>query len=151
MSRCEIGGMIILPAKITSTQFEYMIHNCQQDCFSGIVPTSTRLSSVGSTGWDITRYLSEQAKKIVMSGTFSNTWNWKNQWWERIPNWRKLVPNWREHILRSEKLNSDENSRVQKVRNRNNCGIQWNSKRISQPRFYKGYCTPAHPCSMGVW
>jgi hypothetical protein len=32
------------------------------------------------------------------------------------------------------KKNSDENSGVQKVLNWKNCGILWNSERISQPR-----------------
>ncbi len=41
--------------------------------------------------------------KKLNAGTFSNSWNWKNWWWERIPNWRERVTNWREHILRSEK------------------------------------------------
>ncbi len=64
---------------------------------------------------------------------FSDSWNQKNQWWERIPNQREHVPNWREHILQSEKENSDENSGFQKFQNQNNRGIPWNSKRISQP------------------
>jgi hypothetical protein len=33
MSRCDFGGMIILPAKITSTHFEKML-NWQQNCFA---------------------------------------------------------------------------------------------------------------------
>jgi hypothetical protein len=31
MSRCDFGGMIILPAKITSSQFEWMLTICQLD------------------------------------------------------------------------------------------------------------------------
>ncbi len=75
-----------------------------------------------------------------MAGKFSDSWNRKNWWQERIPNRRKRVQNWREHILRSGKWNSDKNSGVKKVRNRINCGIPWNSERISQPR-------PCRPCS----
>jgi hypothetical protein len=44
------------------------------------------------------------------------------------PNWQEHVTNWREQILQSTKINSDENSGVQKVQNQNNCGIPWNSK-----------------------
>ncbi len=65
------------------------------------------------------------------------TWydrNWKNRWQERIPNQKKCVQNWREHILRSKKYNSDENSGVQKVWNWFNCRILQNSEWISQPR-----------------
>ncbi len=74
-----------------------------------------------------------QAKK--KAGMFSDAWNQKNQWRERILNQQKLVTNWREHILRS-KTNSDESSGVQKVRNwnNNNHGIPRNSKQISQQR-----------------
>ncbi len=68
------------------------------------------------------------------AGTFSDAWNWKNWWLERIPNWREGVTNWQEQILRLEKWNSYENSRVQKVHNQNNCRIPRNSKQISQPR-----------------
>jgi hypothetical protein len=46
--------------------------------------------------------------------------------------------NLREQILRLEKLNSDENSGVQKVQNWNNCGIPQNFKQISQPRGHGG-------------
>ncbi len=63
---------------------------------------------------------SSRAEKILIAGMFSNSWNRKNRWRERIPNQRKRVQNWREHILRSEKSNSNENSGVQKVRNRIN-------------------------------
>ncbi len=31
ISRCDFGGIIILPAKITSPQFQEMLNNCQQD------------------------------------------------------------------------------------------------------------------------
>ncbi len=37
------------------------------------------------------------------AGTCFDSWNWKNQWWERIPKRQECVLNWREHILRSEK------------------------------------------------
>ncbi len=53
MSRCVFCGMIILPAKIPSIQVEKMVHDCQQDCLPGVVPTSTQISIVVSTGWDI--------------------------------------------------------------------------------------------------
>ncbi len=53
MSRCDFCGVIIFSAKITSTQVEYMLNDCQQDCFVGIVPTSTQISIIGSTGPDI--------------------------------------------------------------------------------------------------
>ncbi len=43
--------------------------------------------------------------------------------------------NIREQILQTEKLNSDENSGVQKVRNWNNRGILRNSERITQPSW----------------
>ncbi len=76
---------------------------------------------------------SRQAKKILMAGKFSDSWNWKNWWQERIPNRMKCVQNWREHILRSEKENSDENSWVQKVRNWINREILRNSEWISRP------------------
>ncbi len=39
---------------------------------------------------------------LTYSGTFSDSWNRKNQWRERIPNQRNRVQNWRELILRSE-------------------------------------------------
>jgi hypothetical protein len=86
---------------------------------------------------DTTRYFFGRPKKVLMAETFSDSSNRKNQLQERIRNWRKCVQNWREHILLSEKQNSDENSGVQKVRNRINCGIPWNSKRISQPSSKK--------------
>ncbi len=68
--------------------------------------------------------------------TFSNSWNWKNRWWERILNCQEGVTNWREHILRSKKI-SDENSGVQKVRSCNNHRIPQNSERISQPKQWE--------------
>jgi hypothetical protein len=73
-------------------------------------------------------------QKILMPGTFSDSWNWKNRWQESTPNQRKRVQNWQEYILWSEKQNSNENSGVQKVRNQINCRIPQNSERISQPR-----------------
>ncbi len=72
-----------------------------------------------------------RAKK--KAGTFSDAWNQKNRWQERIPNRQECVTNWQEQILQSEKWNSNENSRVQKVRNWNCCRILQNSKRISEP------------------
>ncbi len=36
-----------------------------------------------------------RAKKILMAGKFSDSWNRKNRWQERIPNRRKRVQNWR--------------------------------------------------------
>ncbi len=57
------------------------------------------------------------ARNYAMAEMFSDSWNWKNRWRERIPNQKKRVQNWREHILRLEKYNSNENSGVQKVRN----------------------------------
>ncbi len=88
-----------------------------------------------------------------MAGTFSDSWNLKNRWQERILNQRKRAQNWREHILRSEKWNPDENSGVQKVRNRINRGIPQNSERISQPSlgggvFYRD--STRMPTSWGV-
>jgi hypothetical protein len=35
MSRCDFDGMIILPAKITSSQFEWMITICQLNSLTG--------------------------------------------------------------------------------------------------------------------
>ncbi len=70
-----------------------------------------------------------------IAGRFYNELNWKNQWLERILNWREGAMNWREQILQSEKLNSDESSRVQQVPNQNNCRILGNSEQISQPRW----------------
>ncbi len=70
--------------------------------------------------------------QIFFAWTFSDSWNRKNQWWERIINWQEHVTNWWERILQSEKWTSNENSGVQKVRNWNNCGILRNSKQISQ-------------------
>jgi hypothetical protein len=43
------------------------------------------------------------------------------------------------------KINSNENSRVQKVRNWINCGILRNSKQISQLRLQQRHWHP-HPC-----
>ncbi len=57
---------------------------------------------------------------------------------------KKSVQNWREHILQSEKQNSDENSGVQKVQNQNNCGIPRNSEQISQPRWWTGFSIGCH-------
>ncbi len=74
------------------------------------------------------------AKEILMAGLFSDSWNWKNRWWERILNRNKIVQNWREHILHLENKNSNENSGVQKVRNWINRGITRNSEWIFQPR-----------------
>ncbi len=34
--------------------------------------------------------ISWRAEKILMAGTFLDSWNWKNRWWKRIPN-RKNV------------------------------------------------------------
>ncbi len=36
-------------------------------------------------------------------GTFSDSWNWKNWWQERIPNRREHVTYWQEIMLQSEK------------------------------------------------
>ncbi len=35
MSRCDFGGMIILPAKITLLQFEWMLTICQLNSLTG--------------------------------------------------------------------------------------------------------------------
>jgi hypothetical protein len=35
MSRFDFGGMIILPGKITSLQFEWMLTICQQNSLTG--------------------------------------------------------------------------------------------------------------------
>ncbi len=35
MSRCDFGGMIILPAKITSAQFQWMLTICQLNSLTG--------------------------------------------------------------------------------------------------------------------
>jgi hypothetical protein len=35
MSRCDFGGMIILPAKITLLQFEWMLSICQLNPLTG--------------------------------------------------------------------------------------------------------------------
>jgi hypothetical protein len=35
MSRCDFGGMIILPAKITSLQFDLMLTICQLNSLTG--------------------------------------------------------------------------------------------------------------------
>ncbi len=51
-----------------------------------------------------------------IGGTFSDEWNRKNWWQERIPNQRECVANWWEQILRLKKLNSNENSGVENVR-----------------------------------
>ncbi len=56
-----------------------------------------------------------------MVGTFSGALNWKNQWQESILKQWGRVPNWREHVLQSEKQNSNQNSSRKKVRNWNNC------------------------------
>jgi hypothetical protein len=34
-NRCDFGGMIILPAKITSLQFEWMLTICQLNSLTG--------------------------------------------------------------------------------------------------------------------
>ncbi len=35
MNRCDFGGMIILPSKITSLQFEWMLTICQLNSLTG--------------------------------------------------------------------------------------------------------------------
>ncbi len=116
MSRCDFGGMIIFPAKISSSQFEWMLTICQLNYLpdQGLYLRPENYVSFVIPAKIYNWIFSSRAKKILMAGTFSDSWNRKNQWRERIPNQRKRVQNWREHILRSEKENSDENSRVQR-------------------------------------
>jgi hypothetical protein len=53
MSRCDFGGMIILPANITLPQFEWMLTICQLNSLPGIIPTSTGLCIFRYTCYDI--------------------------------------------------------------------------------------------------
>ncbi len=66
-------------------------------------------------------------------GTFSNSWNWKNRWRERIPSQKKMCSELAGTHFTIGLKKSDENSGVQKVRNWINCKIPRNSEQISQP------------------
>ncbi len=98
---------------------------------------SIQLVIVGSTRWDKQVDVILAGQKIQIAWTFSNSWNQKNQWQERIPNSKpvgtcsKLAGT---HFTIG-KIKFDENYGVQKVRNWNNRGIAQNSEGISQPRF----------------
>ncbi len=68
-----------------------------------------------------------------IAGMFSDSWNWKNRWRERIPNRKKTCSELAGTHFTIGKINFNENSGVQKVWNWINRRIPRNSKRISQP------------------
>ncbi len=77
----HIYSMPVLPHLHLLNAFPHLLNACPA------IPTSTQrllLPSRKKKGW-----------------RFSDSWNWKNWWQERIPNRRKYVQNWQEHILRS--------------------------------------------------
>ncbi len=53
-------------------------------------------------------YIYSKQVDVIMvdqkAGMFSDSWNWKNWWRERIPNWQECVTNSWEHIIWSEKI-----------------------------------------------
>ncbi len=137
MSICDFGDMIILPAKITSSQFEWMLAICQLDCLTGDYTYVHRIMyhQVYLLGYSTGYFHGEQ-----------KTYSWQERFpiheIGRINGGRRFEPEEtcselaEKHILRWEKLNSDENSGVQKVWNWINFGIQRNSEWISQPRIH---------------
>jgi hypothetical protein len=71
MSRCDFGGMIILPAKITPLQFEWMLTICQLNSLTGDYTYVHRIMCLPAKIYDW--IFSWWAKKILTAGKFSNS------------------------------------------------------------------------------
>jgi hypothetical protein len=69
----NFGGMIILPAKITSLQFEWMLTICQLNSLTGEYLRPQDYVSLGIPAIIYDWILSWWAKKILMAGLFSDS------------------------------------------------------------------------------
>jgi hypothetical protein len=73
MSRCDFGGMNLLPKKITSSQFEWVLTICQLNSLTGDYLCPQDYVSLGIPakmyGW----IFSWWAEKILMADTFSDS------------------------------------------------------------------------------